>query len=249
MATRERGGRVCTDTYLLPCRQTDVFRNETAVIQSCPYPYPMYQLNFIDKSSRPGIWRSYNKHSPEKCMVTPYIDPPSPYRCHNSSFTQSTISPFPHQPSPLKKTNNVTNPLLPLHLHLNIPLHPLLHHPLRMRLSRPIPPLLPHHLPRAHPRLLQLHRRRIWLPTRAIPIPHFSIRRRSSTVSARDLWGRCRCEDGILGEFWGVGGLSYWEVAGGDVFGVVDEGRTGEEVGWGAVWETEGFGGGFCEVG
>lgn len=148
-------------------------------------------------------------------MVTPLsitnIDPPSFYQCHNSSFRQSTINHLPFTSPTLnfrKKTKNV-NPLLPLHLHLNIPLHPLLHNPLRMRLSRPIPPLLPHHLPRAHPRLLQLHRRRVSLPTRAIPIPRFSIRRRSSTASARDSWGRCRCEDGILGEFWGVGGLSY----------------------------------------
>lgn len=116
--------------------------------------------------------------------------------------------PFPSPTLTFEKTKNVTNPLLPLHLHLNIPLHPLLHNPLRMRLSRPIPPALPHHLPRAHPRLLQLHRR-VSLPTRAISISHFSIRCRSSTASARDLGGRCRCEDGILGEFWRAGGLSY----------------------------------------
>lgn len=117
-------------------------------------------------------------------------------------------SPFPQHPSPLKKTKNVTNPLLPLHLHLNIPLHPLLHNPLRMRLSRPIPPALPHHLPRPHPRLLQLHRRRVSLPTRAIPISHFSIRCRNSTASARDLWGR---DVVAKTEFWGnFGGLGVY---------------------------------------
>lgn len=36
-------------------------------------------------------------------MVTPYIDTPSLYQCHNSSFRQSTISPFPQRPLPPKK--------------------------------------------------------------------------------------------------------------------------------------------------
>lgn len=118
--------------------------------------------------------------------------------------------PFTSPPLPKKekRNNNVTNPLLPLHLHLNIPLHPLLHNPLRMRLSRPIPPALPHHLPRAHPRLLQLHRRRVSLPTRAIPIPRFSIRCRNSTASARNLWGR---DVVAKTEFWGnFGGLGVY---------------------------------------